>query len=166
MQHAKKRRFRIGFTGSRKGMTTNQQAAFAEELRELLAEHQGEDVEAHHGDAVGADSQFHSVCQDLRIPIIILPSNDPKDRAYCGRAKAERPARRFREQSQAIVRFCDILIAAPDGFAEGLRGSGTWMTTDSTKGKEDLRLLLSRRRPGDRDRRLIFPNLPKNLPRE
>jgi len=142
-------------------MTTHQQAALAEELRELLAEHHGAEFEAHHGDAVGADSQFHSICQDLHIPIIIFPSKDPKDRAYCGGAKAERPARRFREQSQAIVRFCDILIAAPDGFAERLRGSETWMTTGITKGKEDLRLLLSRQRPGDRDRRLIFPKLPK-----
>jgi len=53
MQHAKERRFPIGFTGPRKGMATHQQAALAEELRELLAEHQDADVEAHYRDAVG-----------------------------------------------------------------------------------------------------------------
>lgn len=128
MEPATKQRFRIGFTGSRKGMTGDQQAALAKELRELQDKHREEDVEAHHGDAVGADAQFHAICQGLRIPIIVFPSKDQRDRAFCTGAKAEHPPQKFREQSEAIVRFCDLLIAAPDGFRERLRGSGTWMT--------------------------------------
>lgn len=120
--------FHIGFTGSRKGMTDDQQTALRQELRDLLDEHQGEDLDAHHGDANGGDTQFHAICQELNIPVVLHPSEDQKDRAFCQGAKAELPPRKFRQQSESIVNSSDILIAAPDGFQERPRGSGTWMT--------------------------------------
>lgn len=123
-----RQRFRIGFTGSRKGMTADQQTAIREELRELMSEHLDDEVEAHHGDSVGADAQFHTICRDLGIAIIVHPSIDQKDRAFCEGAKSEHPPREFRDQSDSIVRLCEILIAVPDGFREKVRGSGTWMT--------------------------------------
>jgi hypothetical protein len=123
-----KQHFRLGFTGSRKGMTDDQESALRQELRDLLDEHGTEALEAHHGDAIGADTQFHTICQELNIPVVIHPSKDQKDRAFCEGAKAERPPQKFRQQSESIVNSSDVLIAAPDGFHERFRGSGTWMT--------------------------------------
>lgn len=120
--------FLLGFTGSRTGMTDDQQAAVRQELQKVLDEHQSEALEAHHGDAIGADTQFHAICQEVNIPVVIHPSQDQKDRAFCEGAKAERPPQNFRQQSESIVNSSDILIAAPNGFREQLRGSGTWMT--------------------------------------
>jgi hypothetical protein len=44
---------RIGFTGTRQGMTKRQRNA----LRDLLA--------AHHGDAVGVDAEAHDIAIEL-----------------------------------------------------------------------------------------------------
>ena len=109
-------------------MTADQQTALREELRELLDVHQNDDVEAHHGDSIGADAEFHAICQELGITIVIHHSRDQRERAFCQGAKVEYPPEEFSEQSQSIVSVCEILIAAPDGFREKVRGSGTWMT--------------------------------------
>jgi hypothetical protein len=108
-------------------MTADQQATLTKELREMLAEHRDEEFLGHHGDAKGADAQFHAICQNLGISLVIHPSRDQKDRAFCQGAMAEQPPAEFRQQSEAIVSATEILIATPDGFREKLR-SGTWMT--------------------------------------
>ncbi len=131
-----KRRFRIGFTGSRKGLTTDQQEALRQQLRELLEEHREEEIEGHHGDAIGADAQFHALCQELSVPVVIHPSRNQSERAFCPGAKVTHPAREFRDQSEAIVNVCQVLIAAPDGFKERVRGSGTWMTVRAARRAE------------------------------
>jgi len=136
-----KQHFRLGFTGSRKGMTDDQESALRQELRDLLDEYGTEALEAHHGDAIGADSQFHTICQELNIPVVIHPSKDQKDRAFCEGARAERLPQKFRQQSESIVNSSDVLIAAPDGFHERLRGSGTWMTVRIARTAEKTRVI-------------------------
>lgn len=136
MQQPQKRRFRIGFTGSRKGLTADHQEAVRRQLTELIEEHRDDELEAHHGDAIGADAQFHAACQQLEIPVVIHPSKDHKDRAYCPGAKVTHPPVEFANQSAAIVNLCQILIAAPDGFKERWRGSGTWMTIRAARKAE------------------------------
>ena len=106
------------------------------ELCELLEERRAEDVEAHHGDSVGADAQFHAVCQQLGIPVVIHPSRDQSDRAHCLGAKVTHTPVEFAEQSAAIVNLCQIFIAAPDGFKERWRRSGTWMTIRAARKAE------------------------------
>lgn len=120
--------FRIGFTGSRKGMTETQEAAIGNLIQEWIQEHTEECLEAHHGDSVGADTQFHAICQEAGIAVVIHPSVDTADRAFNEAAREDRPPQKFKQQSLAIVRSCDVLLAAPDGWKEKLRGSGTWMT--------------------------------------
>lgn len=128
MPHAEKTRFRIGFTGSRKGMTEDQQEAIRLQLSELIEEHPDEELQAHHGDAIGSDAQFHAACQRLKLPVVIHPSTDQKERAFCEGAKVTNEPVEFAEQTSALVNLCQILLAAPDGFKERWRGSGTWMT--------------------------------------
>lgn len=120
--------FRIGFTGSRKGMTESQTAAIHNQIQELNRKHTEERLEAHHGDALGADTQFHAICQEVGVAVVIHPSVDTTDRAFNEGAREERPPQKFRQQSRSIVDSCDVLLAAPDGLKERLRGSGTWMT--------------------------------------
>ena len=128
MPQTEKTRFRIGFTGSRKGMTDDQQEAVRLQLSELIEEHQNEELQAHHGDAIGADAQFHVACQRLKLPVIIHPSTDQRERAFCEGAKFTYEPVEFAKQTSAIVNLCQILLAAPDGYKERWRGSGTWMT--------------------------------------
>ncbi len=55
---------KVGFTGTRKGMTEFQKT----EVRRLLTEYMhGRDMEAHHGDCIGADTDFHNICIDMCI---------------------------------------------------------------------------------------------------
>jgi hypothetical protein len=97
---------RVGFTGTSRGMTEAQRGAAAA-LREL-----GDVAEAHHGDCVGADAEFHALCQNLGIPVVIHPPSDPKKRAHCqgGQVLPERP---YLDRNRAIVDAGDVLLAAP-----------------------------------------------------
>jgi len=136
MAQAEKTRFRIGFTGSRKGMTEDQQEAVRLQLKELVEEHSDKQLQAHHGDAIGADAQFHVACQQLKLPVVIHPSTDEKDRAFCEGAHVTNLPVEFAEQTSAIVNLCQILLAAPDGYKEKKRGSGTWMTIRAARKAE------------------------------
>lgn len=86
MQQAQNKRFRIGFTGSRKGMTEDRQEAVRLPLSELIEEHPNDELQAHHGDAIGADAQFHAACQQLKLPVVIHPRTrfrSPTQAASC-----------------------------------------------------------------------------------
>ena len=121
-----KTRFRIGFTGTRKGMTPEQ----VETVKKIVAEELKPErlVEGHHGSAVGADAQFHEICLSLEIPVVLHPPTDDSERAECPGAKVIYPPQDHKERDQTIVNLCQILIAAPMGFKEQIRGSGTWTT--------------------------------------
>ena len=129
----------IGFTGTRQGMSNPQ---FDEVLRivEMLKKtaprtglYQIADISAFHGDAVGADSQFDSICTSFGIVRFIYPSNIEGQRAHCedrGARIAAPPAPPL-ERNVVIVQHSHIMIAAPhigdEHFAGDVR-SGTWST--------------------------------------
>jgi len=73
------RNLSVGFTGTKNGATDAQQDALHKLLLTLAPS------EAHHGDCVGADTQFHEAALSLeaRSKIHIHPPSDPKARAYC-----------------------------------------------------------------------------------
>ncbi len=123
-----KPRYRIGFTGTRNGMTPQQIATVRDELEQQLRAHPDKELQAHHGDAIGADADFHRLCQELGIAIVIHQPFSDKERAFCTGAIDQRPRKDFGEQSESIVNATEILIATPDGMKERVRGSGTWMT--------------------------------------
>lgn len=122
---------KIGFTGTRTGMTNNQTALFKYHLL-----NQGLEVfnhnEFHHGVCVGADAEAHQIIQELSesIPFHIIghPSNKEKWRAdvltgFAAKWKEKDPLVR----NQDIVDTVDLMIACPLEMHNTTR-SGSWNT--------------------------------------
>jgi hypothetical protein len=111
---------RIGFTGTRQGMTAEQACA----LRDLLTSHPG--AVLHHGDCIGADEQAHDIAVSQGCGIVIHPPLDDKQRAFRPAVRTRTP-KPYLVRNKAIVRETDLLIATPAEASEQLR-SGTWST--------------------------------------
>lgn len=110
---------KLGFTGTRKGMSAPQWVA----LRAVLAA--GAWGEFHHGDCVGADQDAHALARLLRgLRIVVHPPNRERGRAHC-KGDEDCPPLPHLKRNAAIVRAADRLFAAPAG-PERMRGSGTW----------------------------------------
>ena len=109
---------RIGFTGTRQGMTLRQQ----EELKALLPG----GCHFHHGDCIGADAQAHKIAREKNCYIVAHPSNRSRQRAYCVCNEHLLPKPPL-TRNRAIVEAVDGLIGAPATSHEVLR-SGTWAT--------------------------------------
>jgi hypothetical protein len=115
---------RVGFTGTRHGMTASQ----LERVQELLG--RWRPTELHHGSCIGADSQVHRVALALGIPIESHPANNVKFemRATLPGARTVHPARTARERNTDIVEQSDVLIATPGVRGYSREVGGTWMT--------------------------------------
>ncbi|TWU06515.1 hypothetical protein [Stieleria varia] len=111
---------KIGFTGSRNGMTEQQRTRFRQLLNQTCAS------EAHHGDCVGADADFHAICVELGVAVVVHPPSNSKSRAICSPVSERRPPLPYLQRNQTIVRSTVALIAAVSG-PERVR-SGTWAT--------------------------------------
>jgi hypothetical protein len=114
----------LGYTGSRKGMTGEQAA---EITRFIITE---DITEAHHGDCVGGDEQFHAICVRLDVPVVIHPPENDRYRAFCkGAIRIEDPLP-FLDRNKVIVNVVELLLAAPkeDEEPPPMRGQGTWST--------------------------------------
>ncbi len=112
---------KIGFTGTRQGMTARQRGVVKAALKDKGA------TEVHHGDCIGADVEFHALAKELGIRTVAHPPKDATRRAYCEAHEILEP-KPFLVRNAEIVEVCDYLIAAPYGYKERLRGSGTWAT--------------------------------------
>lgn len=114
---------KIGFTGSREGMTDAQKSSTIKFLCGVGA------TEGHHGDCVGGDADFHQICKDLRIPIVIHPPTEERLRAFC-ESDEIREAKGYIERNRAIVNETHILVACPkeNHVPETVFGRGTWST--------------------------------------
>lgn len=110
----------VGFTGTRKGLTALQKVGLAT----TLVAFQPQFVQ--HGDCVGADAEFHAICQP-RFPIDVRPSTLSEQRAFCSGARHVFLPRQPKERNCDLVNTSDVVIACPKSNAEELR-SGTWMT--------------------------------------
>ena len=123
---------KIGFTGTRKGLTEIQKLR----LKFYLFEHSSEIVEVHHGDCNGADAEFHKLCEELRLKIIIHPPTNPSNRAFC-KSDHILPENEYLTRNRHIVDSCDVLLATPKGLSEELR-SGTWHAIRYALGKKPV----------------------------
>lgn len=117
---------KIGFTGTRQGMTAAQRSAFKEILAKIDVD------EFHHGDCIGADADAHHIIRDLfpGCTIISHPPVDNSQRAGCESDFARRP-KPFLVRNHDIADEADILIGCPKEGHEikrGTRGAGTWAT--------------------------------------
>lgn len=111
---------RIGFTGTRHGMTPAQEQA----LRGMLAARHGATL--HHGDCIGADAQAHEVASLLGRSVTIHPPKEAAMRAWKASPDIRAP-KAYLTRNKDIVRETEFLIAAPAETEEQMR-SGTWST--------------------------------------
>jgi hypothetical protein len=109
---------RIGFTGTRYGMSDKQKLAVKQLFDYTTVE------EFHHGDCVGADEEAVLIAGR---PNIVIHSHPPKAkrlRAYAG-GHVVHPEKNYADRNHDIVNQCDFLIACPEEMTEQPRGS-TW----------------------------------------
>ena len=113
----------LGFTGTRNGMTPAQKAT----VRTLLYTERPDFCV--HGDCIGADEDFDTICSLSNIPRGIRPCTFENMRAYCDEKGAEvlsepiNPMQRNRD----IIAQVDVLIGCPPNYIMLPRG-GTWAT--------------------------------------
>lgn len=108
-------------TGNRVGLTNEARATFMRFITTIIVD------EAHHGDCIGADKEFHDICLARKIPVVVHPPTDNKARANCSGALLVLPTKKYIERNKDIVNNTDILVAFPPTQDEILR-SGTWTT--------------------------------------
>lgn len=111
----------LGFTGTRQGMTNVQREGVAEFLRTQRP------TKVHHGDCVGADSEFHDAAMLNCDPWIEShPCTLTRWRAN-RKANFIHPPKPTAARNQDIVRASEHLLAAPR-LMEAESRSGTWQT--------------------------------------
>ncbi len=111
---------RIGFTGSRKGITVAQAETLERFLNQLSV------TEVHHGDCVGADAELHQLSFRLSLNNIIHPPADARYRAYSKGASRNCTPLEYLVRNKNIVMSTDVLVAAVQG--DERQRSGTWAT--------------------------------------
>lgn len=109
----------FGFTGTQSGMSDLQKRRVTKLLQASFIE------AVHHGDCIGADSDFHKIASLFELNIVMHPPINSSKRAFCGGNVLA--SKEYLERNNDIVAACDVLIAAPKTEKEELR-SGTWAT--------------------------------------
>lgn len=113
---------KIGITGTRNGMTVEQQSWLSRFLVSNIVD------ELHHGDCVGVDEQADDVARGIGIKIVIHPPTTARWRAFCNYRNGKHEVRKGRDylkRNHDIVRECGLILAFPETEVEQLR-SGTW----------------------------------------
>ena len=120
---------RLGFTGTRKGMTDVQKMVFVSQVVVYNP------YEFHDGDCVGADKEAHDlVTEYVGCRMIGHPPDNDKARAYCMYDMKFLP-KPYLERNRDIVDDVDRMIATPATMGEEGRG-GTWYTIRYAREKE------------------------------
>lgn len=122
----------VGFTGTSKGMSDEQQRRVGHLLIEAL-EREGDQF--HHGDCIGADAQAARMADDLGFVIHSYPASNVAEHWRAGflpcgfmyLQRVEHEPKPALDRNRDIVDACDVLIAAPAHMGEQPR-SGTWAT--------------------------------------
>lgn len=118
---------KVGFTGSRDGMTSAQANVFEAELQRLMNEF-GHDnyAEFHHGDCIGADAEAQQIARAQGYKIHCHPPEDSSKRAHT-QFDVAYDARPYRERNRVIVQMTSHLLACPKSATRTTSG-GTWYT--------------------------------------
>jgi O-acetyl-ADP-ribose deacetylase (regulator of RNase III) len=117
----------VGFTGTREGLTDNQ----LRQLRQLLriAPENQYSLVAHHGDCVGADSEFHDLCEERGWKTVVHPPIKPELRAFKP-SRTVMPSKDYLSRNRDIVDASTQVIACPKSKSET---GGTWYTINYAK---------------------------------
>lgn len=119
-----------GFTGTRKGMTVAQMQAVHSRLVAIVTAPGlfRPRIEAHHGDCLGADAEFHVIAAVLGARHVLHPPDRDSSRAWCkpGHDGEIRAPKAYLPRDWDIAEETAELIAAPDSMLP--RRSGTWTT--------------------------------------
>lgn len=112
---------KVGFTGTREGMTEAQKLG----LKALLPVHDAYS-QFHYGDCVGADAQARDVAAGMGMWLVSHPPDKDVLRAFT-KADETREPKPYLERNKFIVMETERMIAAPRCFVESVKG-GTWST--------------------------------------
>ena len=128
---------RVGFSGTRQGMTDAQKEAFSALIRELGP------TEFHHGDAIGADAEAADAVNQLlqRPKIICHPCYFNAQRAWTKFNDEKRPVRDTHVRNRRIVAETDLLVGCPKSMKR-LQSTGTWHTIGEAEGKGKPRFVV------------------------
>ena len=112
---------KVGFTGTREGMSQPQKEQFVVKLFELGVH------EFHHGDCIGADADAHDIVREFfpNVKIVTHPPDKTRTQAFRKGDESRVPAP-YITRDKAIVNDTEWLIGSPLG-PEKIR-SGTWTT--------------------------------------
>jgi hypothetical protein len=129
---------KLGFTGTRHGMTERQRFA----VSEFLDQHKPS--ETHSGDCRGADSEF------LDAALLCAGNDPPRTHGHPGNVEKWRAGRKYDHlhpvkecvrRNQDIVDACDELLATPKTM-KSERYSGTWQTINKAiKARKNLTII-------------------------
>lgn len=124
---------RVGFSGSRQGMTNNQVLHVHMLLGDLRS---AGATQVTHGMCQGSDKQFHDMAKALGYFIIGCPGVTAAWEPYlradveCDLVRAEKP---FLVRNRDIVTESDVMIVTPREKTEQHKGSGTWASIRYTR---------------------------------
>lgn len=127
--------FRVGFTGTQKGMTPNQSVGIMRILCEFTKDYDpfgtNPCLEFHHGDCIGGDEEAACHADGVCFTVVGHPPLNESKRAFW-KSHREEPAKEYLDRDHDIVHITDLMLAAPKSFKEELR-SGTWATIRYTR---------------------------------
>lgn len=136
MNLLKMNQVKIGFTGSRNGLNSEQKI----QIIELLNNY--DNIIVSHGDCVGADDDFHKLCLEYRenhhnknLVIHIYPPSNPTMRAF-NQEDVIMDEKPYLERNKNIINNSNILIACPQDKNNEVLRSGTWSTIRQAKKKQ------------------------------
>jgi len=112
----------IGFTGTSKGLSLEQEIGLAT----ILVEARKDCLWMHNGDCVGADASAGKIWNKLGGFIHLHPPINQTARAFLTHEMSE-VKKEYLVRNRDIVATCDFMIATPGEMNEQLR-SGTWAT--------------------------------------
>jgi len=117
--------YRIGFTGTREGLTEEQKKALRTFLQNQFL-HITKEGHFHHGDCIGADEQASFIAREVGFSIYGHPPINPKYRAYFDN-DVEFESKEYLVRNHDIVDSTSLLVACPKRDLEEWR-SGSWAT--------------------------------------
>jgi hypothetical protein len=114
---------KVGFTGSRKGMTESQRDQLIAWLDEFWP------TEFHHGCCIGSDAEAHGIATIMSIRTVGHPPTETKYLGAWESCDERRDPFPYLVRNRHIVNETELLIATPCD-PRGTPHSGTWYTVE------------------------------------